>query len=560
MIRFSTLIQRNQIDSLFPEGSYKFLKFLSNFDDDAIREKFTYAFTPTDILLNSDYRNHLITWLNEQECSELLEALHLNGKSKNPWDTLIHYFEKADYQSFEILFKFLDVPTENLKEIFDNLQNTLEHQNEVNNLPVITIEPERTLFPHQREALLKLESHFFEESRFKKRRAMLHMPTGSGKTRTAAMMAVRYLLRFDSGLVIWLADTKELCQQAYDELLTSWKAHGDRSIEIYRAWNSITPNWNEVKSGILVMSLQTAHKRNDILKKLAGIEPLVIFDEAHKTTARTYFDTVSTLLPEDARGNGRLLGLSATPGRSAYDESENKKLVEAYGGLIVSLKVEGYKNPVEYLIKNQYLANPKTRQINSNFDIAQCCQSLQIDLKSKKTASSERLYERLLEALANDQERTALILAQIFKLIEDGHQRIIVFACSVKQSKILAACLRFKNLWAHSIDSSSNPNYRENKIREYKTSRSKDSSVKILCNYNILTTGFDAPETSAVVIARPTNSLVLYCQMVGRALRGLRAGGNEEATIISIIDKNLPDFWNFTDAFKHWDSDWTIHS
>ena len=556
MIHFSTLIQRNQIESLFPKGSYKFLKFLSNFDDESISKKFSDAFSPSDMLLNNEFRDILITWLNEQECLDLLQALEVNSSQNDPWKELKHHFENADCRSLDILFKFLGVETEGLKEIFENLNNISEKLIPKDESPVTTACPERTLFPHQREALLKLESHFFAESTITRRRAMLHMPTGSGKTRTAAMMAVRYLIRFDSGLVIWLADTRELCQQAYEELLTAWRTHGDRPVKIYRAWNQFKLNLNEIKSGILVMSLQTANRRQDNLKILAASEPLVIFDEAHKTTATTYFQTVSTLHPEDSRGNGRLLGLSATPGRSAFDKSENKKLVEAYGGLIVSINFEGYNNPVEYLIKNQYLAKPKTVNVSSNFDIASCCRSLGIDLSRKKSTS----YSRLLQALANDKERTALVLTQIKKLIEEGHQRIIVFTCSVEQAKTLAFCLRFNDFWARAIDSSSDPYYRESSIKDFKIPRTQDASVKILCNFNILTTGFDAPETSAVVIARPTNSLVLYCQMVGRALRGLKAGGNEEATVISIVDKNLPDFWNFTDAFKHWDSDWTIHS
>ena len=47
---------------------------------------------------------------------------------------------------------------------------------------------------------------------------------------------------------------------------------------------------------------------------------------------------------------------------------------------------------------------------------------------------------------------------------------------------------------------------------------------RILANFGVLTTGFDAPAASAALIARPTKSLVLYSQMVGRVIRGPRAG------------------------------------
>ena len=78
----------------------------------------------------------------------------------------------------------------------------------------------------------------------------------------------------------------------------------------------------------------------------------------------------------------------------------------------------------------------------------------------------------------------------------------------------------------------------------------------VIVNYGVLTTGFDAPAISAAVIARPTRSLVLYSQMVGRATRGTRAGGNEEAEIVTVVDPHLPGFGNVADAFRNWEDVW----
>ncbi|NYT28022.1 MAG: hypothetical protein H0A76_09100 [Candidatus Thiodubiliella endoseptemdiera] len=78
----------------------------------------------------------------------------------------------------------------------------------------------------------------------------------------------------------------------------------------------------------------------------------------------------------------------------------------------------------------------------------------------------------------------------------------------------------------------------------------------VICNYAILTTGFDAPKTSVAVIARPTTSLVLYSQMVGRAIRGVKAGGNKKAKIVTVVDKNLGGFGNIAKAFNNWDDVW----
>ena len=82
------------------------------------------------------------------------------------------------------------------------------------------------------------------------------------------------------------------------------------------------------------------------------------------------------------------------------------------------------------------------------------------------------------------------------------------------------------------------------------------SQTKILCNYGVLTTGFDAPKISATVIARPTKSLVLYSQMVGRAIRGVKAGGNATAEIVTVVDSQLPGFGSVASAFHNWEDVW----
>ena len=74
----------------------------------------------------------------------------------------------------------------------------------------------------------------------------------------------------------------------------------------------------------------------------------------------------------------------------------------------------------------------------------------------------------------------------------------------------------------------------------------------------MLTTGFDAPGTSCVLIARPTKSLVLFSQMVGRAIRGPKAGGNEEAEIVTVIDTNMPGFRSVAESYKNWEDVWNV--
>ena len=133
------------------------------------------------------------------------------------------------------------------------------------------------------------------------------------------------------------------------------------------------------------------------------------------------------------------------------------------------------------------------------------------------------------------------------------HSRIIVFAPSVACARLQAAILLAQGHKAQVVTGVTPANERERIIRQF---RSNSPESMILCNYAVLTTGFDAPQISAALIARPTRSLVLYSQMVGRATRGPKAGGNEEAEIITVVDPHLPGFGDITEAFTNWEDVW----
>jgi len=67
----------------------------------------------------------------------------------------------------------------------------------------------------------------------------------------------------------------------------------------------------------------------------------------------------------------------------------------------------------------------------------------------------------------------------------------------------------------------------------------KEGRLEFLCNYGVLTTGFDAPITECIAICRPTSSEILYEQIVGRGLRGPRFGGTERCLVIDFADNIL---------------------
>ena len=278
--------------------------------------------------------------------------------------------------------------------------------------------------------------------------------------------------------------------------------------------------------------------------RLADRVSLTIIDEAHQAIAPTYAAVLTALYSK--RPQNALLGLTATPGRSWSDIGEDRKLSEYFDGRKVALEVAGYEDPVSFLIDQKYLARPLFRTLNSDAGLKLS------DADVNELSSAIDLPEKILERLGTDTQRNLKILWAVEDLLTQ-HRRVIVFAPSVENARMLTAILSVRGHEAHVVTGVSNASERERSIRRF---RSAANRSMVIVNYGVLTTGFDAPATSAAVIARPTRSLVLYSQMVGRATRGARAGGNNEAEIVTVVDPHLPGFGSLTEAFKNWEDVW----
>ena len=89
--------------------------------------------------------------------------------------------------------------------------------------------------------------------------------------------------------------------------------------------------------------------------------------------------------------------------------------------------------------------------------------------------------------------------------------------------------------------------------RQTKLELFKDNKIQVITNFNVLTTGFDSPNIEVVIIARPTLSVVLYSQMIGRGLRGKEVGGTEEILLID-VDDNFNNMPNLYKAFTYFNN------
>ena len=484
--------------------------------------------TKWDLLRDREKRNIIIKRLEKDEAIDLALMLHIEHGGF-PYKALQDKRINKNSQLEGNLFAFFG---------FQTPENVIELEQET----IEKILPKHGLYDHQRTALRKIEKLLDTSGR-----ALLHMPTGSGKTRTAMNLISKHLNRRDEGLVLWLAHSEELCEQAVGEFKKSWSHLGDRPIQVRRFFKS--HDWEDMEDGLIVAGLQKLWnylKDSPELSMRAKKISLIVFDEAHQSIADTFQLPVEAIMTWNKEC--RLLGLTATPGRTWNDISADEELAEFYHKNKVSLEVEGYDSPMDFLTENGYLSKPTfTPIVNSNET------TLSTAEKNKLLKVDEDIPASILNKISEDGIRNAIIVLRTEALVKKGHKRILVFAINVRHAKTINSFLRFRGFNSSVITSETDSGERKQSIRRFKQ---EGGDAQILCNYGVLTTGFDAPKTSAAIIARPTKSLVLYSQMIGRALRGPLVGGTEEAEICTVVDTSLKGFGNLAEANSNWEDVW----
>ena len=406
-----------------------------------------------------------------------------------------------------------------------------------------SIHPSHGLFPHQKRAASEVERYLYRESG----RVMLHLPTGVGKTRTAMSVVASHLRGRHEGLVIWLAAGREILDQAVHEFQTTWDAAGDRDVASLPFWADQNPPIETVRDGVVfagLAKLRSYGKDRSRLWDLGDRASLVVFDEAHQSVATTYQRLIEALVTRNSRTG--LLGLSATPGRTWNDIEADATVADLFHGNKVTLEFDG-ANPITRLTSDGYLAAATFSRLEVAPDL---------DLTTgffESLEPTDDIPEPIVEALAGNEQRNSLIIQRILDL-SGHHDRILVYAASVRNALLLASVLRATGLDADAVTGSTEPGERARSLSKFKR---PGGPPRVLTNFGVLTTGFDAPRASAAVIARPTKSLVLYSQMVGRVIRGPKAGGTPTCEIVTVVDTTLPGFGDIAEAFMNWEDVWS---
>jgi DNA repair protein RadD len=358
------------------------------------------------------------------------------------------------------------------------------------------------LRPYQREVIAQINTKIGAG----KRRILLVAPTGAGKMVIAADIVAKSVARGER--VLFLAHRRELIKQTSAKLFAVGVDHG-------LLLPGYAPRLGEAVQVASITTLLSRALRTASIKLPRA--DLVIVDEAHHARARTY-ELLLEAYPEAV-----VIGMTATPCRK-----DGRGLGTAFDVLVEC-------PPIAELITAGYLV-PSRFYAPTRPDLSG------VPVKGGDYAESQ-LAERMDKpVLVGD------IVSHWHKLGE--RRRTVVFASGVAHSLHLRDEFRRSGVLAEHIDGST-PFEERDKI----LIRLAAGTVDLVCNAMVLTEGWDQPEVSCLVLARPTKSLGLYRQMVGRVLRP--ASGKVDAVILdhagAVFSNGFPEdpiIWNLAEDHR----------
>lgn len=170
-----------------------------------------------------------------------------------------------------------------------------------------------------------------------------------------------------------------------------------------------------------------------------------------------------------------------------------------------------------------------------------------------RTIQTNELTAESLELISQDTQFNKKIIYVVKKLLAEGKTSILLFSNTVDHAKLLSSLLRSSlQIRSEFITATTHADERCRYIEDF-----RNKKIQVLCNFDILTTGFDAPQVDAIVVARDTGSYPLYTQMIGRGLRGPKNGGTKECQIVDFSNKLREEHAQFSEEER--ESAWRFH-
>lgn len=332
-----------------------------------------------------------------------------------------------------------------------------------------------SLRPYQKDNKEKIYDIWKE-----KRSVMLQMPTGTGKTRLFSSI-IKDIESYSSahGLELTclvMVHRMELIDQIVKTLMNSYGLEAGIIQAGFRQHPELA---------LQVASVQTLSRRleNWTEKKF----DFIIVDEAHHVPADSYLKIIN------AFPDAKLLGVTATPYRLS-----GEGFTDIFEELIVSPSVKEFID-MGVLSKYDYYSVRPNSEIQRELD------------QIKKFQSGDYTDADMTRICDNDHIRAQVV--ETYLKYAKGKKGII-YTINKEHNYNLCQDFREHGIRAVAIDSSTPSEIRTGYINDF-----KNGKIDIICNVNIFSEGFDCPDIEFIQLARPTQSLSMFLQQVGRGLR-----------------------------------------
>ncbi|MBY8148557.1 DEAD/DEAH box helicase [Vibrio fluvialis] len=340
-----------------------------------------------------------------------------------------------------------------------------------------------TLRPYQADSV-KAVIHYFRQHSTP---AVIVLPTGAGKS-----LVIAELARLAKGRVLVLAHVKELVEQNH----AKYEGYGLKG-----AIFSAGLGRKETDQQVVFASVQSVVRNLDAFKNQFS---LLVIDECHRVPddkSSSYQKVITHLL--ELNPGMKVLGLTATPYRLGMGwiyQYHTRGLVRSEESRFFRDCI--FELPIRYLLDEGFLT--PARLIDAPV--------LSYDFSQLKPANTGRYKESEMDLVIEQSKRaTPQIVQQIIQLAADK-QGVMVFAATVRHAQEILGLLPQGE---SDIVIGDTPSPERDAIIQ----RFKQRDLKFLVNVSVLTTGFDAPHVDLIAILRPTESVSLYQQIVGRGLR-----------------------------------------
>lgn len=362
------------------------------------------------------------------------------------------------------------------------------------------------LRPYQAEMKLKVYSLWDKMDN-----VMLQMPTGTGKTIvfTSVVKDIRKwcVEHSPESKILIVAHRKELIDQASRKLGAI--PHG--IIQSGKRQRLDLP--------IQVASIQTFISRRNYDTMLRLRFDFIIIDEAHHSMAPGY-QKLWDMFP-----NSKKLGVTATPWRMSHSG-----FTSLFGDIVLS-------KSIEWFVNNEYLSNYDYISIKKNSDIQHAVNAI-----DKYGADGDYSDAELSSKFDCDKIRAKLY--QSYETFVKGKKGII-YAIDRQHASNICELYAVHGVRICMIDGTTPVEERNRLIDEFRA-----GAIQVIVNVNIFSEGFDCPDIEFIQLARPTKSLSLYLQQVGRALR---ISPNKDHSVV-LDNVGLYNRFGTPMANRHWRS------